>query len=133
MWVWIVGFPSFDRLSLEIETYFFSKNAVGEPDVKSFSNLRFRQSSCPPAFPNGWYKLCNSDDLPRGGVKYVQLCGQHVALFRGKKTGKIAALDAFCPHLGANMAIGGHVKDDCLVCPFHEWSFSTDGDCVNVP
>lgn len=108
-------------------------NLSTPPNVKTFSNLRFRQSSCPPAFPNGWYKLCNSDDIQRGQVKYFQACGQHIALFRGKNSGRISALDAFCPHLGANMAIGGHVKDDCLVCPFHEWTFNGEGDCVNVP
>ncbi len=31
-------------------------------------------------------------------------------------------------HLG-----GGHVKGECLRCPFHDWGFRTDGVCVDVP
>lgn len=28
-------------------------------------------------------------------------------------------LDAFCPHLGANMGEGGKVDENRLECPFH--------------
>lgn len=43
-------------------------------------------------------------------------------------------LDAYCPHLGANIAIGGFVRGDCIECPFHQWQFSGhDGRCVNIP
>ena len=43
-------------------------------------------------------------------------------------------LDAYCPHLGANLAVGGHVVKDDIQCPFHLWTFSgTDGKCVSVP
>lgn len=32
------------------------------------------------------------------------------------------------------MAEGGHVKGDCLECPFHEWRFrGKDGYCENIP
>ncbi|XP_030379925.1 cholesterol 7-desaturase isoform X2 [Scaptodrosophila lebanonensis] len=42
--------------------------------------------------------------------------------------------DAYCPHLGANLGIGGRVVGDNIVCPFHQWSFrGTDGACINVP
>lgn len=43
-------------------------------------------------------------------------------------------LDAYCPHLGANMAEGGRVKGDCLECPFHGWLFrGSDGQCDYIP
>ena len=48
--------------------------------------------------------------------------------------GHVHALDAFCPHLGANLAVGGKVKGSCLECPFHAWRFNgDDGKCVNIP
>ncbi|KYQ47715.1 hypothetical protein ALC60_13235 [Trachymyrmex zeteki] len=48
--------------------------------------------------------------------------------------GVINILDAYCPHLGANMAEGGRVKGDCLECPFHSWTFrGEDGYCENIP
>lgn len=53
--------------------------------------------------------------------------------------GKVCALDAYCPHLGADLRIGGEVlteKDGsvCIRCPFHGWLFrGRDGLCVRVP
>ena len=41
--------------------------------------------------------------------------------------------DAYCPHLGAHLGVGGRVVDGCLVCPFHEWSFAADGTNVAIP
>ncbi len=43
---------------------------------------------------------------------------------------------AYCPHLGANVAVGGRVVpgEDCVECPFHEWRFRGDtGRCQGVP
>ena len=59
--------------------------------------------------------------------------GEHFAVFRSEN-GEINVLDAMCPHLGANIAIGGVVKGDCIQCPFHGWIFSgPTGKCVKIP
>ena len=43
-------------------------------------------------------------------------------------------LDAYCPHMGANIAVGGHVIGDCLECPFHGWQFrGSDGKVTKIP
>lgn len=51
--------------------------------------------------------------------------GEEIALFRDH-TGKIGALESYCPHLGANLACGT-VKQETLQCPFHGIRFSKDG------
>lgn len=92
-----------------------------------------RLGHLPPVYPNGWFHLCFSKDVARGAVKYVQQLGEHFAVFRGE-SGQVHVLDAYCPHMGANLAIGGRVQGDCLDCPFHGWQFDgTDGKCVNIP
>ena len=54
-------------------------------------------------------------------------------MFRDDR-GKAYVLDAYCPHLGANIAIGGHVIGDCLECPFHGWQFrGADGKVTKIP
>ncbi len=35
-------------------------------------------------------------------------------------------------HMGADLS-RGQVVGDCLKCPFHEWSFGSDGGCVKIP
>jgi len=63
----------------------------------------------------------------------VSCLGEELVIFRTQKN-KIFILDAYCPHLGANLGIGGKVIDDCVVCPFHQWSFrGSDGTCTNIP
>lgn len=59
------------------------------------------------------------------------LAGQRIALYRDA-SGQARAIDARCPHRGANLA-DGRVVDGCLVCPYHGWRFASDGRCVQVP
>lgn len=47
--------------------------------------------------------------------------------------GAVGVLDAYCPHLGANLAVGGTVSNGCLQCPFHKWEFDTSGQCTKIP
>lgn len=89
------------------------------------------RGKCPPFFPNGWYNLCNSDELKVNDVKYFGYCGRDVVVFRGSN-GKVYALSSYCSHMGANLGLGGKVKDvQCIQCPFHGWTFDGEtGNCV---
>jgi len=54
-------------------------------------------------------------------------------VFRGED-GRAHALDAYCCHNGANLAVGGLVKGSCVECPFHGWLFrGDDGKCTHIP
>ena len=116
---------------------FFPKQKKNETNkYSSFikqSQLQSRAKTFPPPYPNGWYRLLNSEELKRGEVKHVHLCGTHFAVFRGKEDGKAFVLNAFCPHLGANIAVGGKVEGNTIQCPFHGWKFNGEGECVEIP
>ncbi|KAJ9458514.1 Cholesterol 7-desaturase [Diplonema papillatum] len=84
-----------------------------------------------PPFPNGWFKILDAKDLKPGKVRSVQACGKQMVAFR-TMDGKLGILDAYCPHLGANLAHHGKVVDNCVVCPFHAWRFNTDGECEGI-
>ncbi|XP_039249414.2 cholesterol 7-desaturase nvd 2-like [Styela clava] len=88
----------------------------------------------PPVYPNGWFRLIDSNMLKKGQLKSMFALGEHLAVFRNKK-GVVRVLDAHCPHMGANMATGGRVfGSDCLQCPFHGWTFSGEtGKLVDIP
>ncbi|CAG2108243.1 unnamed protein product [Medioppia subpectinata] len=77
-----------------------------------------------------------SRSLPLNAVKHFEMCGQQLVAFRGG-SGVVHVLSAYCPHLGANLGIGGHVVtesgDDCIQCPFHGWRFGGDGQCKRIP
>lgn len=66
------------------------------------------------------------------GIFFSRL-GEQVAVFRAEN-GKAHVVDAYCPHLGANLAVGGRVLGNCIECPFHGWQFQgSDGKCVKIP
>ncbi|WPF90234.1 aromatic ring-hydroxylating dioxygenase subunit alpha [Cyanobacterium aponinum AL20118] len=85
----------------------------------------------PQRFIEGWYWLLPSKDLPKNKVKAVSLLGRDLAVYR-TYTGNVVAMDAYCPHMGAHLA-EGKVEGESLRCFFHNWKFSADGSCVEIP
>ena len=82
---------------------------------------------------NGWYGLLYSHELPPGEVVKLSLLGTELVAFRGD-SGGAHVLDAFCPHLGAHLGVGGAVVGDAVRCPFHAWEWDgASGACTRVP
>ncbi len=87
---------------------------------------------CLPPYTAGWFQVGWSKDLKVGQVRELVQFGTKLVLFRGSD-GKVGLLDAICPHLGANLARGGCVKADSVVCPYHNWAFDRSGSCTAIP
>jgi phenylpropionate dioxygenase-like ring-hydroxylating dioxygenase large terminal subunit len=83
-------------------------------------------------YPNGWFQVAYSEELPKGGVMPLRYFGKDLVLFR-TETGEAKVLDAFCPHLGAHLGHGGKVNGQSIRCPFHAWEFNGAGECTAVP
>jgi len=86
----------------------------------------------PFPLPNGWFAVALSGELRAGEVKRAFYLGRELVLFR-TASGDARVFDAYCPHLGAHLGVGGKVVGDTLQCPFHGWRFDGDGHCVEVP
>ncbi|XP_035779182.1 cholesterol 7-desaturase-like [Anopheles albimanus] len=101
--------------------------------VNRARRLRKIGDRIPPPYPNGWFAVLESEELGPGATRAVDCLGQNLAVFR-TLAGAVHVLDAYCPHLGANLGVGGVVRGDCIECPFHHWTFSgRDGQCTNIP
>lgn len=92
-----------------------------------------REGDYPPPYPNGWYRVANSDEVPAGTVLRRTCVGRDLVVFRGESGGGATVSDAHCPHQGADLGIGGRVEGDCLRCPFHHWQFGVDGKVHHIP
>jgi nitrite reductase/ring-hydroxylating ferredoxin subunit len=79
--------------------------------------------------PNSWYAVAFSDDLKPGGVLARMVAERDLVVFR-TAAGAACAFDAYCPHLGAHMGLGGRVEGETLRCPFHAFRYDTTGRCV---
>ena len=98
------------------------------PRVTHFNGRRY-----PFPVPNGWFVVAKSRDLAPGDVRPLYYFGRDLVLYR-TEAGEARVMDAHCMHLGAHLAVGGRVEDDCLRCPFHGWKFDgASGSCVEIP
>jgi phenylpropionate dioxygenase-like ring-hydroxylating dioxygenase large terminal subunit len=86
----------------------------------------------PLPLPLGWYCVAEETELPAGGVLRLRYFGQELVLWRGDD-GAPHLFDAYCPHLGAHLGVGGKVEGDGLRCPFHAWKFDGVGRCIEIP
>ena len=84
-----------------------------------------------PPFPVGWFAVAGVDDLPVGVLVPLAVFGQDLAVGR-TPDGRALVTHSVCPHLGADLAAGGRIDDDEVVCPLHEWSFSHGGACTSA-
>jgi len=82
-------------------------------------------------FPSGWFVIAFSHELPKGVILSKTFMNQELVIFR-TNDGIVAALDAYCPHLGAHLGFGGKIIDNCIQCPFHHLKFGTDGQCTDA-
>ena len=89
-------------------------------------------SLCPMPMPFSWYFVHYSDQLKKGDVVSLKYFGRDLVLFR-TKSGKAQLLDAYCPHLGAHLGVGGFVDGESVVCPFHNWAWNGKGKCTHIP
>ena len=97
---------------------FFSEMIIHMDVEEEYKKHKKRTGDTPPPFPNGWFRLAYSFEVEVKKAIYVEALGEHFVIFRGEN-GKTTVMDAYCPHLGANLAYGGVVKDNCISCPFH--------------
>ena len=68
-------------------------------------------------YPQAWYPLICSDELPRGRALAVRAFSDDLVAWRGRG-GQAAVMARHCAHMGADLA-RGVVSGDDLVCPLH--------------
>ena len=89
------------------------------------------EGKLPQRYPRGWF--CVGTDYEFTSVpRKIDCFGTSLVAYRGADDGKVHILDGHCPHMGANLA-GGNVVGNSVVCPFHAWSWGSDGMCNHIP
>lgn len=78
-----------------------------------------------------WYVVSTSAELRPGVVLQREILGEWLAVFRGADGSPTAVQDR-CMHRAGRLSKGS-VVDGCLRCPYHGWTYDTDGTLVGVP
>ncbi|MEU7074620.1 Rieske 2Fe-2S domain-containing protein [Streptomyces narbonensis] len=95
--------------------------------------VRVIEAGRPPTrFARGWHCLGLAEDFKDGSPHEIEAFGTKLVVFQGADDGRLHILNAYCPHMGGNLA-HGTVKGDAVACPFHDWRWSGDGRCAGIP
>ncbi|MET8755202.1 Rieske 2Fe-2S domain-containing protein [Streptomyces sp. NPDC004667] len=89
-------------------------------------------AAVPARFARGWHCLGLARAFKDGNPHEVEAFGTRLVVFQGADDPALRVLNAYCPHMGGNLA-HGTVKGDTVACPFHDWRWSGDGRCASVP
>ena len=90
----------------------------------------FRAFNNPKLVTEGWYPLCSVKEVRRLTAKSFTILNQRVVVYRGE-SGKLNAMDAFCPHMGADLSNGKVIGEE-IECYFHQWRFCGSGKLTKI-
>ena len=79
-------------------------------------------------FSQSWFPVAESNEVAPCSVVGFPFLDGRIVIVR-KSTGEVSALSAYCPHMGADLAVGA-VVDDTVRCAFHHWRYNMGGECI---
>lgn len=82
-------------------------------------------------FKNFWYIACQSKELKDDKPLARTILGEWLVLFRDE-TGKPVVMQDRCTHRNFQLS-KGYVKNGCLQCPYHGWTYDNSGEVVAIP
>jgi phenylpropionate dioxygenase-like ring-hydroxylating dioxygenase large terminal subunit len=81
-------------------------------------------------FTQSWFPICLSSEVAAGEVIGREFLDGRVVVVRGA-SGRVGVLSAYCPHVGADLAVGKVLGEE-LRCAFHHWQYDLEGRCVRT-
>jgi phenylpropionate dioxygenase-like ring-hydroxylating dioxygenase large terminal subunit len=83
-----------------------------------------------PVLVNEWHVVGRSADLGEGQLLPARVLGEDMVVWR--LNGQVMAWQDLCVHRGTRLSLG-KVSGETLVCPYHGWSYNSQGRCVRIP
>jgi phenylpropionate dioxygenase-like ring-hydroxylating dioxygenase large terminal subunit len=77
-----------------------------------------------------WFPVAWTKDLPKRKPLAFTVLGQQYVAFRS--VSQVTVLEDRCPHRGVRLSCG-RILDGSLECPYHGWTFGTNGECIYIP
>ena len=76
-----------------------------------------------------WYVVGVSRDFTKGVPKKINVRDRDYVVWKDS-TGTFHALDNACWHRGASLADGVLTRDNCVVCPYHGITYTSEGEMI---
>lgn len=80
-----------------------------------------------------WQIVCHASDIARAGEwRTLEILGESILVIRGDD-GAARAFANVCRHRGSRLVDGEAGCAKRLTCPYHAWTYASDGRLVGVP
>lgn len=83
-----------------------------------------------PILVNEWHIIARSPDVTENKPLAARLLGEDLVLWRCGD--RLMAWQDLCLHRGTRLSLGT-LEGDTIRCPYHGWTYNTDGRCVVMP
>lgn len=83
-----------------------------------------------PILVNDWHVVALASDVREGQPVGVRLLEEDLVLWR--LGDRLHAWRDLCLHRGTRLSLG-KIEQDCLVCPYHGWTYNEEGQCIRFP
>jgi phenylpropionate dioxygenase-like ring-hydroxylating dioxygenase large terminal subunit len=83
-----------------------------------------------PVLSEDWHVACRSTEVAEGSVLGTRILGEDIVIWR--EDSRVHAWKDLCVHRGARLSLGV-VEKGTLKCPYHGWTYDSEGKCVLMP
>ena len=101
---------------------------------RAFTSPAIFEAEQRAVFAKSWVHVADLIDLPAPGSYVAAMIGRTpVIVIRDRRSGELRGFLNACRHRGAQLLEGKGTCDKQIKCPYHAWSYATDGTLVGVP
>jgi phenylpropionate dioxygenase-like ring-hydroxylating dioxygenase large terminal subunit len=98
--------------------------------IRTWHDVEGRLMIDDPVLVDDWHPVARLEDVPATKPLAVRLLGEDVVLWRA--AGSVLAWQDLCVHRGTRLSLG-RVDGEAIECPYHGWTYGTDGRCIAIP
>ena len=109
---------------------------MGDDDIsyENYTSQEYADREFEKMWPRTWQWACREDHIPEPGDYYVYDVGHLSAIVLRTNEGEIKAYYNACMHRGTQLKHPGSCGwSPDLRCPFHGWTWSLEGELVDLP
>src|SRR4051812_7752935 len=107
--------------------------AGGSASRRVFVDEDVYQREQEQVFGRAWLFLGHESQIPNPNDYYVTRMGEEEVILTRTAQGQVCALLNSCTHRGMKLCRYDQGNTRVFTCPYHAWSFATDGEFYGIP
>src|SRR5258708_10072604 len=107
--------------------------AAGQISREIFVNERIYREELERLFARAWLFVGHESQIPDRGDYFVSGMGEESVILCRDRAGKVHVFLNSCRHRGMKVCRYDEGNTPVFTCPYHGWSYGTDGRLVGVP